>query len=100
MHSLETLTYLNEMACIPRIEHPKLHELIYSVQRLRGIGGFYQAALRSSIDRYANQIVKRPNYKPDEGWDDLEALQQVTLGDMADAMMMAMFRSDDRRARQ
>ena len=45
MHSLETMAHLNEMACIPKIENPKLHELAYIVQRLRPIGGFYRAAL-------------------------------------------------------
>jgi tripartite-type tricarboxylate transporter receptor subunit TctC len=35
----------------------------------------------ASIDTYRDQILARPHYAPDEGWDDLEALQQVTLGD-------------------
>lgn len=78
MHSLQTLTRLNEFACLPKRNHPRLHALAYTVQRLP-IGGFYRAALHTSIDRYADQIVERPQ---DMGWDDLAALQQVTLGDM------------------
>ena len=78
MHSLQTLTRLNEFACLPRCQHSRLSALAYTVQRLP-IGNYYRAALLTSIDRYAGQITER---QPDEGWDDLEALQQVTLGDM------------------
>ncbi len=31
----------------------------------------------------------RPHYRPEEGWDDLEALQQVTLGDMMEERLAA-----------
>jgi hypothetical protein len=89
MHSLQTLNRLNEFACLTKLNHPRLHELTYTVQRLP-IGGFYRSALLRSIDRYADQIVERPQ---DEGWDDLEALQQVTLGDMMEASMQAQFQS-------
>jgi hypothetical protein len=41
----------------------------------------YRAALFKSIDLYRDQIISRPAYTNGEGWDDLEALQQVTLGD-------------------
>lgn len=41
----------------------------------------YRAALFKSIDLYRVQIISRPVYTTGEGWDDLEALQQVTLGD-------------------
>ena len=30
------------------------------------------------------EIIERLEYAPDEGWDDLEAIQQVTLGDMGE----------------
>lgn len=89
MHSLETMDYLNEMACIPRLEHPKLHQLAYIVQRLVGIGGFYRAALMSSIDRYAEHIIARSEV----GMSNFEALQQVTLGDIYEASIMAIFQS-------
>ena len=41
----------------------------------------YRAALFNSIDLYRDQIISRPAYTNGEDWDDLEALQQVTLGD-------------------
>jgi hypothetical protein len=90
MHSLCTLSRLNEFACRPRYNHPKLHALTYSVQRLP-IGGLYRAALLRSIDRYADQFIERPTRPPEEAWDDLEALQQVTLGDMMEASLKARF---------
>lgn len=40
----------------------------------------YVSRLYAALYKYANQIVARPHYAHDEGWDDLEALQQVTLG--------------------
>ncbi|MBM3345670.1 MAG: hypothetical protein FJY55_04120 [Betaproteobacteria bacterium] len=36
----------------------------------------YCARLLQSINTYRAQILERPHYKPEEGWDDLEALQQ------------------------
>ena len=42
----------------------------------------YRALLLQSIDTLREQILERPLYARDEGWDDLEALQQVTLGEM------------------
>jgi hypothetical protein len=95
MHGLDTLGRLNEFACLQKYNHPKLHALTYTVQRLP-IGGLYRAALLWSIDRYADQLIERPLYRPDEGWDDLEALQQVTLGDMMETSIRARFRKDGR----
>ena len=95
MHGLTTLNRLNEFACLPKYNHPKLHALAYTVQRLP-IGGFYRAALLRSIDRYADQLIARPACKPDEGWDDLEALQQVTPGDMMELSYRATIRNGGR----
>ena len=92
MHGPETLSRLNEFACLPKYNHPKLHALAYTVQRLP-IGGFYRAALLRSIDRYSDQLIDRPHYTPEEGWDDLEALQQVTLGDMMEHRMHQLHRN-------
>ena len=39
----------------------------------------YRASLLINLERYWEAILKRPEYAHDEGWDDLEALQQVTL---------------------
>lgn len=88
MHSLQTLSRLNEFACLPQRNDPRVHALAYAVQRLP-VGGFYRAALLRSIDRYADQIIERPTLPPEEAWDDLEALQQVTLGDMIEAALRA-----------
>jgi hypothetical protein len=47
----------------------------------------YRAALFKSIVLYRDQIISRPVYAPEEGMDDLEALQQVTLGDRVDQFL-------------
>jgi len=47
----------------------------------------YRAALFKSIVLYRDQIISRPVYVPEEGMDDLEALQQVTLGDRVDQFL-------------
>jgi hypothetical protein len=62
-------------------EHLRLSLLRSQVHSLP-VDEQYRAALLESIDTYRDQILGRPVYAPDEGWDDLEALQQVTLGDM------------------
>ena len=55
-----------------------LREQVYSLR----IDPQYRAQLLQSIKKDADQIIARPHFAPNEGWDDLEALQQVTLGDM------------------
>ena len=42
----------------------------------------YAFQLLSSIDKYRDQILERPVFEKPDLWDDLEALQQVTLGDI------------------
>ncbi len=61
-------------------EHPRITKLRSQVLGLL-VDDNYRAALLRSINTYADQIVSRSEPAPDEGWDDLEALQQVTLGD-------------------
>lgn len=39
------------------------------------------AWLYHCLYKYADQFVERPDYDSDDGWNDLEALQQVALGD-------------------
>ena len=68
---------------------------IFTVQRLGGSKGFYRAALRSSINHCSAWLVERS----EEHMDNLEALQQVTLSDWNEAMLMAMCRADDLRAK-
>ena len=62
-------------------EHPRLALLRRQVLGLP-VDEHYRAQLLQSIDTYRDQILERPRYAPGEGWDDLDALQQVTLGDM------------------
>lgn len=51
------------------------------------VGEEYRAALFKSIELYRGQIISRPVYTNGDGWDDLEALQQVTLGDRMEKWM-------------
>lgn len=67
-------------------EHPRIALLRQQVLGLP-VDEQYRAALLESIETYREQILARPHYAPDEGWDDLEALQQVTLGDRMEAAL-------------
>lgn len=92
MHGLETLIRMNLEVGQPELPgqrlrmHPRIAQLRCVVSRL-AIDRNYQRWLFRSLNLYADQIVNRPLYKPDEGWDDLEALQQVTLGDMMETFL-------------
>ena len=96
MHGLETLHRLNKEACEgkppqnPLRHHPRIQALRVIVDQLP-VDGMYRAALHRSLGRYADQLVSRPHYRPEEGWDDLETLQQVTLGDMMEESLQACF---------
>jgi hypothetical protein len=73
-----------------RLEHPRLALLRSQVTSL-SVDEQYRAALLKSIDTYREQILGRPLYAQDEGWDDLEALQQVTLGDVMERALQEKF---------
>lgn len=62
-------------------DHPRIVLLRNDVLDLPVDNG-YKAHLLNSIERYHDEIINHPVYAPEEGWDDLEAIQQVTLGDM------------------
>jgi hypothetical protein len=62
-------------------DHPRIVLLRSEVKGLP-VDEEYKKELLHSIELYRDQILERPEYSADEGWDDLEALQQVTLGDM------------------
>lgn len=87
MHGLETLRRLNAEVSQPEMpgqrlrHHTRIQALRLSVASLP-VDDDYRRWLYRSINLYADQIVERPEYQHSEGWDDLEALQQVTLGDM------------------
>lgn len=95
MHGLETLMRLNREIGQPELPgrrlrcHPRIAQLRTDVARLP-VDEHYRRWLYRSLNLYADQVVDRPLYKPDEGWDDLEALQQVTLGDMMEHSMRSL----------
>jgi len=64
-------------------EHPRIALLRSQVNSLP-VEDSYRAALLQSIETYGEQILERPEYPAEEGWDDLEALQQTTLSDRAE----------------
>ena len=84
MHCLEIITRLNsETQGTPHML--RMHPRIYALrQGIRGMSvqGEYVSRLYAALYKYADQFIDRIHYKPGEGWDDLEALQQVTLSDM------------------
>jgi hypothetical protein len=54
----------------------------------------YRAALLENIERYSKEILARPEYKPGEGWSDLEALQQLTLGNAMESYIRKLNEED------
>jgi len=62
-------------------DHPRVVLLRNDVLNLP-VDNEYKAHLLNSIDLYYDHIINRPVYGHDEAWDDLEAIQQVTLGDL------------------
>ena len=73
----------------PWDEHPRIALLRSQVHGLP-IDEYYRAALLISIHTYRNQILARTIDTPAGAWDDLEALQQVTLGDMMERRMQEL----------
>jgi hypothetical protein len=98
MHGLDTLMRLNAEFGQPELpgkrlrHHPRIAALRTYVKGLP-VDENYRCWLYRSINLYADQIVTRPVYAPEEGWDDLEALQQVTLGDMNEHHFARRFRN-------
>ncbi len=76
----------------PFHEHPRIALLRSDVLSLP-VDAEYKEALLKSIVTYRDQILARPVYLPEEGWDDLEAIQQVTLGDMNEAWFKSLRRN-------
>ena len=64
-------------------EHPRIVLLKNDVLSLPVNEG-YKKMLLQSIELYRDHIIDRPVYAHNEGWDDLEAIQQVTLADMGE----------------
>lgn len=51
----------------------------------------YAFQLLSSIDKYRDQLLARPVFEGADIWSDLEALQQVTLGDTMEEKLKELF---------
>lgn len=61
-------------------DHPRIVLLRDQVNALP-VDDLYKNQLLSSIETYRDQLLERPEMPVDGSWDDLEALQQVTLSD-------------------
>jgi len=61
-------------------ENPRIALLIKQVNSLP-VDDEYKSLLLDAIKNYREQILERPE-NPIDGWNDLEALQQLTLSDM------------------
>jgi hypothetical protein len=55
----------------------------------------YKQAMLCSVETYADQILARPLILTDDDWDDLEAIQQVTLGDMGELWFKGLQESSE-----
>lgn len=90
MHGLELITRINSDT--QRVPHPlRMHPRIYALRQnitSMAVESEYVSRLYAALYKYADHLVKRPLYKTGEGWDDLEALQQVTLGDWMEEQLM------------
>ena len=94
MHGLELILRCNaEGRPVP---HPlRLHPRIWALRRSilgMAVSSEYRARLYHCLYRYADQFIARPRYAIGAGWDDLEALQQVTLGDWGEESLMHQLR--------
>jgi hypothetical protein len=74
-------------------EHPRITKLRSQVLSLP-VDDDYRAALLQSIDTYADQLLARPDYKCEGEWDDLEALQQVTMADVMERALLERLARD------
>ena len=91
MHCLEIIIRLNSgTQGTPHMlrMHPRIHALRQGIRGM-AVQGEYVSRLYAALYKYADQFIGRIHYKLGEGWDDLEALQQVTLGDWMDESIQA-----------
>jgi len=94
MFSLEILSRINAEVLAPTPPYAlRLHPRIVALTRIVNqlpVDKEYRRWLRHSLWKYADQIIARTEPPPNEGWDDLEDLQQVSLGDWNEANLTAM----------
>lgn len=83
MWCLETLKKLNAWEDTSPHRHPlRYHPRIMALRRFVNalpVSLDYKHLLVRNIYALAEEIISRPEYAPDEGWSDEEALQQYTL---------------------
>jgi hypothetical protein len=95
MWCLETISKINAPGYARSEPSPlQFHPRVLAVRRFvkaMGVPYEYEMRLKRSIHRYADQIVSRPLYRPEEGWSDEEAIQQVTLGDWNEECLHKLF---------
>lgn len=72
---------------------PKIALLISAGSGFTRSGGI-QKNLFHSITPYRDQFLERPEYGDGIGWDDLEALQQVTPSDMNERWLGKMMQKE------
>lgn len=71
-------------------DHPRIVLLRNQVNALP-VDESYKSQLLKSIEIYRDQLLERPEIPVDGGWDDLEALQQVTLSDAMERRLKSIF---------
>ena len=98
MHGLELILRRNaERWAVPHslCLHPRIRSLRRSIVGLP-VSSDYRIRLYHCLYRYTDQFIARPVFAPSLGWDDLEALQQVTLGDwVEESLMQQLWRKHD-----
>lgn len=97
MHGLETLRHINAEVQPERTDpelmlHPTILELRHTVNRLP-VDSEYRRWLRYTLWRNAEWFIERVEPTQQDGWDNLEALQQTALGNMAEVSLQALLQT-------
>lgn len=97
MHGLATLRRINAEAQPERTDpehlfHPIILDLRRTVNRLP-VGSEYRRWLRYTLWQNAQWFIDRVEPAQDDGWSNLEALQQTALGNMAEASLQALLQT-------
>ena len=96
MHGIETLKRLNAVDQQPAPPYElRLRPRIVAVTRVVNqlpVDKEYRRWLRHSLWLYAADLLARPEATTPDEMDDLELIQQVSLGDWNEARMVAMCR--------
>lgn len=94
MHDLDVLHRINAEACGKGDPLPpyglRLHPTVCALRRevdALAVSADYRHWLRHALWRYADQLIDREEPAPENGWSNLEALQQVVLGDRIESSL-------------